>query len=315
MRGYFLLALIFSPILLLAWYLLSDKIFITAPGVVTTEPMEVRSSGSGFIEQLLVESGDHAIEGQLLAKLTNPMLNKRIATLAFQREQLNVQLVDFDVAVLKPLEHALSEAREGAQQQSEILKKFRKASKRGIVPTTDMAVVSNTYTVSRLAVHAAKAELERERRKQQLDHISSPLIQQQRVLDLSLAEAKSQVDTLQPEANSAAVVAEIFVREGDWVEESTPLFLLTQRRKPFVLAFLDASYASLCVDGSTVTIVFPNGDEVIGKIRGQTVLARRLPVGLAKPFEADKPALRVTVEIEGNTDVTLIENLPVEVRF
>lgn len=98
-----------------------------------------------------------------------------------------------------------------------------------------------------------------------------------------------------------------------------PLFLLTQRRKPFVYAFLDARYASLCINGASVTIVFLNGTEVEGKVRGQTVLARRLPTGLAKPFESDKPALKVTVEItqeiKGEIGALSVENLPVKVKF
>jgi len=315
LRGYLLVALILSPILLLAWYLLSDEVFITAPGVVTTEPMEIRSSGSGFVEKLLVESGDRVNKGQKLAKVANPLLNTQIETLFFQREQLNSQLNGFDQAVLKQLEGALYDAREGMKEQSKILNQFKNATKRGIVSTVEMATVIHALTSSRLAVRSAKAELERERRTQQLDHVTSPLIQQQRALDLSLAETKSKIEILQPIANTAAVIAEILVREGDWIEESTPLLLLTQRRKPFVLAFLDARYASRCVDGTKVTIVFPNGDEVNGRVRGQTVLARRLPVGLAKPFETDKPALKVTVQIEGETEATLIENLPVKVEW
>ncbi|MCF7970881.1 MAG: biotin/lipoyl-binding protein [Methylococcaceae bacterium] len=315
LRRYILLALVLSPMFILAWYLLSDKIFISAPGVITTEPMEIRSSGSGFVEQLLVEAGDYVTAGQSLAKVTSPVLNTRATTLAFQREQLNFQLRDFDIAILKSLEQALYEAREGMQQQSGILNQFREANKKGIVPTTDMAAIMNTYATRRLAVHSATSELERERRKQQLEHISSSLIQQQQALDLDLAETKTLVTILQPQANSSAVVAEVLVREGDWIKELTPLFLLTQRQKPFVRAFLEARYAPQCIDGAEVTILFPSGDEVLGRIRGQTVLARRLPVGLAKPFEADKPALQVTIEIEGNTDIILIEGLPVEVRF
>jgi multidrug resistance efflux pump len=314
-----LLALIFAPLLLLAWHLLADKVFITAPGVVTTEPMEIRSSGSGFVEKLLVESGDHVKKAQKLAEVVNPLLNTRVATLSLQSEQLNSQQGDFDQAVLAQLKGALHDAQEGMKDQLKILNQFKSATKRGIVSTVNMATVINALTASRLAVRSAKTELERERRTQLLNQVTSPLIQQRRTLQLALAEAQSQIDTLQPIANKAAVVAEILVREGDWVEESTPLFLLTQRRKPFVYAFLDARYASRCIDGEKVTIVFPSGTEMEGRIHGQTVLARRLPTGLAKPFETDKPALKVTVEfteeINGEMENALVENLPVKVKF
>ncbi|MCK5829314.1 MAG: hypothetical protein KAH20_03340 [Methylococcales bacterium] len=314
-RGYFLIIIVFSPLLLLAWYLLSDRFFITAPGVVTTEPMEIRSSGSGFIEKLLVQSGEHVNKEQTLLKIVNPLLDTRMATLSAQRQQLDSQLNSFDQAVMKQLEGALNDARKGMEEQKEILNQFKSAIKRGIISTVDMATVNQALISSRLAIRTAKAELERERRSQQLDHLTSPLVQQQRALDLALAETQSQISFLQPITNSPAVVAEILVREGDWIEESTPLVLLTQRRKPFIYTFLDARYASRCKDGAKVTIVFPNGDDVEGRIHGQTVLARRLPPGLSKPFEADKPALKVTVEIEEEIESPLVENLPVKVEF
>lgn len=314
-RGYMLLIFIFTPVVLLSYHLFSDKIFITAPGIVTTEPMEIRSSGSGFVDKILINTGDYVNKGKKLATIINPLLDTRVKTLYLVRDQTSHQLDDLDQAVLKELKNAYDVAKNGLKEQLEISNKFKDAAKYGILPTIHLATISNSLTASRLVVRSAKTELERERRIQQLDLMTSPLMQHRRTLLLDIAEAQSRVATLQPISKASAIVAEILVREGDWVKESTPLFLLTQRRKPFVHTFLDARYASQCIDGTEVTIVLPSGVEMNGKISGQTVLARRLPTGLAKPFGADKPALKVTVIFTEKAKFSLVENLPVTVKF
>ncbi len=173
----------------------------------------------------------------------------------------------------------------------------------------------NTYAQSQLSLRSAESQLERERRQQKQYLLASPVIQQQQALELALAEAKGSASILQPVASSAAIVAEVLVKEGDWVNESAPIFLLTQRKKPLIQAFLDARHAEYAVDGTAATVIFPSGEKVKGQVTGQTVLASRLPLGMAKPFDQDKSALKVRIAILEIPQTPLIENLPVQIQF
>ncbi len=112
LRWWLLLAMILSPIVLLIWYLIGDKIYVLAPGIITTEPMEIRSSGSGIIRHILVSPGENVKVGQTLAELHDPVLEARINTIRKQQAELEDRSDEpLDKVVLKPLQDALVDAK------------------------------------------------------------------------------------------------------------------------------------------------------------------------------------------------------------
>lgn len=316
-RWYLLLALVIAPVLLLLWVLLRPAIFVLAPGVLTTEPLEMRANHKGILADINVHPGEQVTAGQVLGRIANAELLARITELKRQLSQLEELSSHKDKAVLDQLQQQIQVADEGVRRQSSLLNQFEKFKRQGIVPAADMAVVLQAHTNARMILEQARAEFLIVQQRQQQELQAGVVSQARNNLLLQLAEMKARSDELTLKAPFSARVADLLVQQGEYIAEQQPLLWLSGRSQPVVVSFLDPRYLDYVHLGQTASIKLPNGILLNGVINEPTEIVSKIPSQLSGPFDGEKPALKVTLtlELKQGTLQSNVEGVPVEVSF
>jgi len=106
-RWYMLLLLVTAPVILMLWLLSRPYLFVLAPGIVTTEPLEVRAPQRGIISEILVSQGMYVQENEPLLILEDTLLDAQITELKRQRAKLDASLDDEQEDILRQLHNLL----------------------------------------------------------------------------------------------------------------------------------------------------------------------------------------------------------------
>ncbi|XAG80651.1 HlyD family efflux transporter periplasmic adaptor subunit [bacterium 19NY03SH02] len=303
-RWYLLLLLVIAPVVLLLWVLLRPSLFVLAPGILTSEPLEMRAMQKGRLLELSVQPGSRVDAG----------LDASIDELQRQLAELTPPSLEQDLAILGQLEQRVLVAEQGVKRQDELLSQFESFRKQGVVPTADMAAVMQAHTSARMALEQARAELLQQRQLQQQEREAGVIAQSRNSLLLKLAELQAKRQQLTIQAPFAGRVADVLVQQGETIAEQQPMLWLSGRAQPVVVCYLAPKYLNYVAQGQQANVKLPNGTRIRAEIKEPTELVGKVPKQLSGPFDGDKPALKVTLALHQSLPLA-IEGVPVEVSF
>ncbi|GAB1064367.1 HlyD family efflux transporter periplasmic adaptor subunit [Shewanella algae] len=303
-RWYLLLLLVIAPVVLLLWVLLRPSLFVLAPGILTSEPLEMRAMQKGRLLELSVQPGSRVDAG----------LDASIDELQRQLAELTPPSLEQDLAILGQLEQRVLVAEQGVKRQDELLSQFESFRKQGVVPTADMAAVMQAHTSARMALEQARAELLQQRQLQQQEREAGVIAQSRNSLLLKLAELQAKRQQLTIQAPFAGRVADVLVQQGETIAEQQPMLWLSGRAQPVVVCYLAPKYLNYVAQGQQASVKLPNGTRIRAEIKEPTELVGKVPKQLSGPFDGDKPALKVTLALHQSLPLA-IEGVPVEVSF
>lgn len=313
-RWYLLLGSIVLPALLASWILLKPAVFVLAPGYITTEPLELKAYLGGLVTRIYVKRGQQVKAGDFLVQLSDPSVDMQITIIESELELLQEDEYNNDEKILATARRRINAAEEGLQRQENFLKTFEAFSDKGVVPTADMAAVVQAYTNARMMVEQARVDFLSEQQRQTVTHKAGPVRSRHHQLLYQMAELKDRQQSLIIKAPYASKVVDINVQLGGEVSQNQSLLWLSGRTKPVVIAYLEPRHLDYVSIGQTATIKFPNGHDFQGEIVEPTELVAKVPDQLVGPFEGEKPALKVILQVE-DLDGQWVEGLPVEVVF
>lgn len=312
-RWYLLLALVIAPVLLVLWFLLKPWLFVLAPGIITSEPLEMRSPASGMVSAVYQKRGDEVAAGQPLLVLRDTALDAQVHGLERQLAQMQ-QFRDLGAEISSQLSEKIRVADEGVKRQDELLSQFEKFRAKGVVPTADMAAVMQAHTAAKMALEQARAELIMEQQRQQEARQAGVVTQSRQRMELELSRLKALQEQLTIRAPYEARVADIQVQVGEQLVQERPLLWLSGRASPVVVAYLEPKYLDYVGIGQEASVRLPNGDSLRGRIEEPTELVSKLPKQLSGPFDGEKPVLKVTLTLIDALPLS-VEGVPVEVSF
>ncbi|UCX06599.1 HlyD family efflux transporter periplasmic adaptor subunit [Shewanella glacialimarina] len=315
-RWYLLLLLVIIPLVLISWILIRPEIFILANGIITTEPLEVRSPYNGVLVNLDVSGGDKVKKGNVILTISNPQLDAKITKLKDHLDKFERESVGLDNAIFLQLRQRISIAEEGVTAQERLVKQYQdlQQKNKGLIASAEMAMVHQTYISSKMELAKSKADLAQEKQRQKILSSAGSVTLSKNEIELelvSLIAIKNQLTTTAPFDSQ---IVDIMVQSGEYIVENQPMLLISGRKKPVITAYLAPKYFSHAQIGQQATIKLPDGSKLRAKISEPTELVSRLPQQLSGPFEGDKAVLKIILTPDDSLPVT-IEGLPVEVIF
>ena len=313
-RWYLLLFLVISPVLLVSWILAKPYIFVLAPGIITAEPLEMRAPSKGMVQSVADQVTPEVEKGSDLLVIADPELDAQVAELTRQLFEIEGKASFDGEPVLLRLRRRIEVAQDGVKRQDELLVTYKNFQKRGGVPTSDMAMVMQANTASKMALEQAKVDLLHELERQHIQAIAGVVTQTRNQLKSQLARLKSKQSGMKIMAPFTGRIEDILVQVGEQVDENQPLLWLTGRDKPVVVAYLDPKYLEYVDIGQQATIKLPNGQNIRGMIEEPTELVTKIPKQLSGPFDGEKAALKVTLTLD-ETLPFAVEGVPVSVSF
>ncbi|MCL1038150.1 HlyD family efflux transporter periplasmic adaptor subunit [Shewanella submarina] len=314
LRWYLLLAMVIAPALLVIWFMSKPLLFISAPGLITTEPMPIRTPLSGNIQTLEVKVGQPVKQGQTLISISQAANQAVIADLEQRRHQLDTLNSEEEQAVIAQLQKKVDVAREGLKKQGKLLKDFNKYMEQKLIPVSDTIATVRYYTEAEMDLEQARADLLSELQKQKIEKYTGPLAKLKAEYDLELTKLKAQANQLNIRSPDNARVTQVEVQKGEYVGADTTLMWLQGRSAPVVIAYLDPKYLDYVHLGQQASIILPNGDKFTAEIKEPTELVSKLPKQLSGPFDGEQAVMKVILTPSEPLKVN-IEGMPVKVEF
>lgn len=284
LRWYLILVLVAIPIGYLA-YSLGSMVFISElSGQVELKRQVVRAPVNGRIAQVDTETGQEVEAGDLLVRLRDPALERRIGeieaeaaalaeAIARRREGLNLVegMWDREVAELdRQLEGLTALRREGAITAAEVR-----------------------------AVRTQLAAGERQRSQALADGRAAILSLETRRAGL-LGEREglaAEAGLLQLRASVPARVSELATAAGEDVIRGDALLTLMRRDQYRLLLYLPPRHGHRLAEGAALDIVFPDSSRYGATVVGRPLRSQRPPAELVGPLSANRRALEVALRL------------------
>ncbi|TRX56986.1 HlyD family secretion protein [Thalassomonas sp. M1454] len=310
MRWYLLLALILSPLVIFSWYMLNDKVLVTAAGILTTEPITLDASQNSFVEKVLVKGGDKVEQGQVLIKLSSPEIEKEIAILTSKYNKFKTYYNEGYKTLDSLHLRQIATYKNAKSAQESINTEFSEYNKQGMLPLNDRLAIEQNSVLAETKYQEALIERETVLAAHKNGQLANTLLE----LELALSEAKVKRDLLSIRAPKAAVVNDVMAIEGEHILNGNSLISISNLAEPVINVYLAPERMDFAQIGQSATITLPNGDEYIGTVNRPTQMSQKMPSILAGPFDGNKSALKVTLDITDAPEF-IFEGLLVDVRF
>lgn len=314
LRWYFLILIALSPICIVAWIYLVPQLKVEAVGIITTEPLLIKAPSKGTIEFVDVNLGDSVMKDEILLTLYNPELTGQYQEVDRQILNLTQQQIPFSKTIMTQLEQRKRVAKEGVERQQELLNTYKDYKSRGIVPVSDLASAIAAFNSAQLSYEQTKVDILREKERQEMERLYG--LKGQRYQDLSIEFAKLSAlqQNLVVKTPFSGNINDIFVQDGQFVDQNSSLFSVDTGRELRVHAYLAPKFLEYSKIGQKATVKLPNGKKFDAVINEYTELTSKIPPQLSGPFEGEKAALKLILQVDIPAEYH-IEGLPVEIQF
>jgi multidrug resistance efflux pump len=314
LRWYLLLITVLAPVALVLWLLLKPYFFILAPGIITTEPLEIRSGSKGIVQSIDATEGQVVESSQKLITLVDADINAHINELESQLAQLQDPVMEFDQGIITQLKNRITIAKEGSKKQAELLTIFEGFQKKGVIPAIEMAAALQVFTASKMTHEQATVDLMKEQQRQKLESVAGTIAKAKNQLQVDLVRLNAKKASLEIRSPLQSRVVDILVQLGEQISDNQPLALISGRPQPVILVFLNPKYLDHVFIGQKARFKLPIGEKISATITEPTELVSKIPQQRSGPFDGEKSALKVTLSPNKKLSQT-IEGIPVEVTF
>lgn len=301
LRWYLLLALVASPLLILAGKVALSWALIEAPGKLVLPTSELYSPQAGVISKLFIKPGDEVAQGEVIAQLEDLDLEYRIQTLRSLAER-----------------NLSSEQKDARQQAIAIL-------------AAEVKRANDWYSTTRkMKAAGVLTQMEEAQASQGLLNARSNLLRQQ-IEGADLARASDDIDIqrnselsylikrmdrLQITASTSGKVIDVPLKEGQALAAGDMLARVSSSMPALAQIYLNPNDLYRASPGTQVSVLLPGGKALAGVITKNPSLAVRMPTELKEAFSENQMGVLVNVEIQDSLDdIELIDQLPVKARF
>lgn len=310
LRWYLLISLIISPILFFTWYMIENRVLISAEGILTSEPIQINASQSSFVLDIKVIAGEKVNDKQIIIQLTSPKIEQQYNFLSAQYKTFkahhNNGLKSLEALYLRKI--STYKAAKYAQQK--INKEFKVYGEQGILPLTDRLLIEQNSVAIEGLYQQALIDYE----SAVNEHLNGQLANTLLNIELALSDLETKKKLLTILSPKNGTINQVFVKQGEFISEGNPLFSISNLTQSVIHVYLSPERMNFAEIGQTANITLPNGDEFVGTINRPTQMSEKLPSILSGPFDGHKPAIKVYLSLDKQPDV-VIEGLPVGVRF
>ncbi|RTZ57965.1 MAG: hypothetical protein DSZ33_06840 [Gammaproteobacteria bacterium] len=286
LRWYLILLVVSSPLIYFILHTAMNNVLVKAQGVVNLPLIEVRSSHSGVLTDLLVSPGDDVSKGQLLASLG---AEKRGP--GFVARQPRISL----------LEKSVELARSQVADQESRLGDMQKLFKAGAATAAEVRAARDRLEKSTYLLYTKLTELESE----WVERLNASEAEKHRVENgwsvISPADGR---------------VVEILALKNSFVSSEDVLMVIAEPDEPLVTAYLDPRYSKYAYIGQKAAIRFSDGHRATGHIVELPQVTIKLPDEFASGFGTRPLSVLVRLALdEPLAEDRRIHGLPVTVRF
>lgn len=300
-RWRLILAVVFSPVLYVAYSAGKELFTLSAEGAVSLAQYTVRAPSAGRTMRVAVTVGAKVVKGDILVQLDDPGLDADIAqrkagagntgrmppsgtSVALQEE------LELETRILHSAEQRLADVRDLLSQGAATAAEVREAQ-----ISADEAAAAVLRVRQRMrglrgeAPSSASPELYR------------------------LLAAREQL-TIRAPANG--YVAEILTKDNEVVSAGSPLLLLSGDTEPEVLAYVRPELLKRVHSGSAATVRFPDGVKMQAVVGNGPFITQHTLAEPDSPFSGRSPTVVLHLQSrEPWPAATRINGLPVAVRF
>lgn len=314
-RWFLLLALLTVPLVIVGWLIAKPFLLVTADGVITTDPLEIRSPMAGQVLRVDGVRGMRVKAGTPIIQLKDGELTAEIVELEWQLAGLSrdEELAE-QLAILEQLERQVAVAREGLSEQEEFRRDYENFRRSGIVPAHDMAIVLQTVTNSRLNLEAARTAVLKTTHEQAQERAAGIVVQRRQALELQLSRLRARQQQSSISLMQDSRIIDLLVKPGEFVQADQPLLLTSSLPEPVIFAYLQPKFFEYAGVGRRASVRLPNGSRIKATVSEPPELTQTLPASLRGPFDGQQPVLKVTLTPEIPLPVN-IEGLPVRLTF
>ncbi len=314
-RWYLILVVVASPLLYFAARGLYGVAVIAAPGNILLEQHELRAAVAGFVERMTYEIGDLVEAGTPILELKDPGLEERQLRLERELSTLKRDIPQNFPKIMQVLKTQVSIAERIVRDRSNAHRAMQELFSAGAATRAEVQLASSRLAEAESNLQSTKLDLAHElKRARALDDVDydNAVIRIETELDL-VDFRRSQMSH---RSSYDGRVIDVYVTEGEFVSEGTPLLLVGQLDKPEVIAYLEPKHAQSVKEGGTATVRFPDRTILKARVVRDPILTKRMPAELVSTFGQRPMAVMLNLNPEhGIPRDKLIHGLPITVRF
>lgn len=312
-----LMALVLVPVVAFSWYALRDRLLLSAPAVLTHEPLVITSPRDARVVDVPQRAGQRVKQGSPLFVLEDgeleadrTALKEILATLpAKGAQQESESLVD-------TARQRVDNAEASLRFQSGLADKFDDFRRQGEVPLTDLASIHVARASAQDQLSGARENLLLQLRENTRSELAGPVVQRRQDLTRQLARIEASIAAMSLMAAQDGLLAKSYVQPGQQVSAGEPLGVLVPANAPELHAYFSPKYVGKVAVGRVAEAHFADGRSVLARIVAPPELTQKLPSQLAGPFDANQAMLEVRLRPLEAIDVQHdVEGLPLEIRL
>ncbi|EHN68588.1 HlyD family secretion protein [Aliivibrio fischeri] len=314
-RWYCILALVLSPILIMAYVFFQQYILTLAPGIITTSPVVITAPQDSMVTAINVKEGNEISYGRNVLELNDPVLDSDIKFIKTELTNLNKRKskVQHD---LKSYLLAIRNAKDNLESIKKIKLNYDKFIKEGKVSQVDYANIIGMYNSAQNTLTSADIGYQKALLDSVQVELAGGIAQVVRSLNQELVTKLSQKKLLSIHSPYDGNIIEINTVVGQRIKKGDVLATIASKADPFVIAYLEPKFIEKAKEGSVVTVILPNRERLKGNVSLAIETTTKLPAQLAKPFEGPKSLLKVKVTLKNKiTKEQWVEGMPVQVSF
>ena len=300
-RWRFILALVFSPVLYLAYSVGKELFTLSADGTVSLPQYTVRAPAGGRTTRVAVTVGAKVSKGDILVELDDPGLDAEIAERA------------------RPASHSVRTASgppTALREELELNTRILSSAEQRLADVRDLlshgAATAAEVREAQISADEAAAAVLRVRQQTRGPVEETPPPSTQPELHRLLA-AREQLTVRAP---ADGYVVEILTKDNEGVSAGSPLLLLSGNTEPEVLAYVRPELLGRVHAGSAATLRFPSGFKIQAVVGGGPFITQRALTVPDSPF--GERSATVVVRLRASEPwprAARINGLPVAVRF
>ncbi len=258
-RWRLILAVVFSPVLYLAYSAAKELFTLSAQGTVSLAQYTVRAPAGGRTARVAVTVGAKVSKGDLLVELDDPGLDAEIAELARPTG--------------KP-QRTMPAAATALQEEIELNTRILSSAEQRLADVRDLlshgAATAAEVREAQISADEAAAALLRLRQQMRGPAGETPAPIQPELHRLLAAR-----DQLILRAPADGYVVEILTKDNESVSAGAPLLLLSGNTEPEVLAYVRPELLGKVHAGSAATLRLPSGVKLQAVVGGGPFITQR----------------------------------------
>ncbi|CEK10521.1 HlyD family secretion protein [Legionella hackeliae] len=315
LRWFLLVLLISLPLLFLIGKLIKEYVFVSFSGLVVFDTFTIRAPDAGYIESLTVRTGQQINSGAPLLHFKSPTLELKLQYLQKERLLLKSLIQQFSLENYKPFDTMLTIASQDIQTSREVYERFKNYMKNGDMSELQLEEArKNFVSAQRVFSNLQKEIIDIKLRNKTTLEVSYQ--RKLREIDSKIKQLEEKQKYFMIRANKAGTIMQINTYNNEFVASGQRLLSIVTKENLRIMAFIEPQYLDKIYLGKKVSITFPDGESVPGKIVNTPRYAEMLPLSEINPMATRQNKLIAIIEpLTAIPKEYQVFGIPVKVRL